>query len=68
VLKRAGEMVRTLVAVGAGRAAGEPEGRKGAKTVSLMEDISEAATVGTIEAAEEPSREPTGIPPYRPSA
>src|SRR5215210_2237367 len=68
VLKRAGEMVRTLVAVGAGRAGGEAEGRKGGKAVRLMEDISEAASVGTIKAAEEPSRETTGMPPYRPSA
>jgi hypothetical protein len=29
VLKRAGEMVRTLVAVGAGRAAGQVDGRQG---------------------------------------
>ncbi|HEY8196056.1 MAG TPA: NUDIX hydrolase [Gemmatimonadales bacterium] len=68
VLKRAGEMVRTLVAIGAGRAGGATEGRQGGKAVSRDEETSEAATVGRADAVEEPPSETTGLPPYRPTA
>ena len=79
VLKRAGEMVRTLVAIGAGRADrrtggqadgrpdGEAERRKGGKAVIGDEETSEAATVGRTDAGEEPPPETTALPPYRPT-
>lgn len=68
VLKRAGEMVRTLVAVGAGRPTGEAERRKGGKAVGLAVDSSDAAPAEQIEPVEEPSAEATALPPYRPTA
>ena len=68
VLKRAGEMVRTLVAVGAGRAGGQAERRKGGKAASGIEDTSDAATPGETEAVEETSAQSTALPPYRPTA
>jgi 8-oxo-dGTP pyrophosphatase MutT (NUDIX family) len=68
VLKRAGEMVRTLVAVGAGRGEGTTERRKGAQAVSREEEISGAATVGTAESAAETAAEITSTPRYPPTA
>jgi 8-oxo-dGTP pyrophosphatase MutT (NUDIX family) len=61
VLKRAGEMVRTLVAIGAGRegerAERRAEGRKGGK----------GAPLEMTDAVEELSPETTALPPYRPT-
>ncbi len=68
VLKRAGEMVRTLVAVGAGRADGQAVRRKGGTAVGRDEETAEAATVETADAAAENAPEATAVPPYRPTA
>jgi 8-oxo-dGTP pyrophosphatase MutT (NUDIX family) len=65
VLKRAGEMVRTLVAVGAGRSGGRKAGRPLAETEepSAAEDIAEIST----DIQNSPS-ELTALPPYGPTA
>jgi 8-oxo-dGTP pyrophosphatase MutT (NUDIX family) len=68
VLKRAGEMVRTLVAVGAGRPAGRAEGRKGGKAVNPNEETATKATIDITGTEEELPPETTALPPYRPSA
>ena len=80
VLKRAGDMVRTLVAVGAGRARGRAEGRfsvrrYGGKAEGERSGVdSSAETRGKVsEDAEDPgagetANEPTALPPYRPTA
>jgi 8-oxo-dGTP pyrophosphatase MutT (NUDIX family) len=75
VLKRAGEMVRTLVAVGAGRggradgpADGPAVGRKGGTAVSPSEETAEDASDEVIDAVAEASPETTALPPYRPTA
>ena len=72
VLKRAGEMVRTLVAVGAGRADGrageEAERRKGGKAVGPSQETAEGAPVEMMEEGENPPSESTALPPYRPTA
>jgi 8-oxo-dGTP pyrophosphatase MutT (NUDIX family) len=72
VLKRAGEMVRTLVAVGAGRGGGR-EGRTGGQMDRRADDQSggrtEAPADGTGESEKTEERvdsEPTGRPPIRP--
>jgi 8-oxo-dGTP pyrophosphatase MutT (NUDIX family) len=75
VLKRAGEMVRTLVAVGAGRAEGA-ERRKGGTPVGPGKEIAEGATPEVTEAVDETLPETTApseisgqaLPPYRPTA
>jgi len=72
VLKRAGEMVRTLVAVGAGRA----DGRTGGQADRRAEGTGERGNEGTTEqitaeiadAAEETRRETTAVPPFPRSA
>jgi 8-oxo-dGTP pyrophosphatase MutT (NUDIX family) len=64
VLKRAGEMVRTLVAVGAGRAAR----RKGGTKVGGDEETAKDVTVEMTEAIGEIPPETTALPPYRPTA
>jgi 8-oxo-dGTP pyrophosphatase MutT (NUDIX family) len=76
VLKRAGEMVRTLVAIGAGRPArrrGGAEGRYGGMAVrgdggkdrpEGREMVEQERTVET----EDGENEPTALPPYRPTA
>ena len=62
VLKRAGEMVRTLVAVGAGR----PKGRYGG--VAVRGDEKPGAEPGEeIDAASSETDPPAAVPPYRPS-
>ena len=78
VLKRAGEMVRTLVAVGAGRPAGRLAERRnrdegeigvanGGTAAGLDEEIANhSETRDTLE--EIPSPDTTSVPPYRPSA
>jgi 8-oxo-dGTP pyrophosphatase MutT (NUDIX family) len=75
VLKRAGEMVRTLVAVGAGRSVGGSEGRKRGEAESLRDaeaesrrDGEESRREGQVE--EEPSQdeESSAPPTLRPSA
>ena len=84
VLKRAGEMVRTLVAVGAGRGGGRADGRKGGqadrRTDGQMVGRTDGRAVGPdesapgdrFEAAAEPSAHPTvrpsDFPPVHPSA
>jgi 8-oxo-dGTP pyrophosphatase MutT (NUDIX family) len=68
VLKRAGEMVRTLVAIGAGRPAGRTEGRKGGNAVGPNEETAMEAPPEMTGTEEELSPETTALPPYRPSA
>jgi 8-oxo-dGTP pyrophosphatase MutT (NUDIX family) len=65
VLKRAGEMVRTLVAVGAGRPA---ERRNGGTAVDQKKDIAEDASLDMPDAGEELGPETTAVPPYRHTA
>jgi hypothetical protein len=67
VLKRAGEMVRTLVAVGAGRA-GPSERRKGGKAVEEREYRPKDETAELREEIQGSSGELTALPPYRPTA
>lgn len=72
VLKRAGEMVRTLVAVGAGRAVG----RKGGKAAGGNDESAEETNVDMTDAVEQTAPETTApsqgsgqaLPPYRPTA
>jgi 8-oxo-dGTP pyrophosphatase MutT (NUDIX family) len=74
VLKRAGEMVRTLVAVGAGRAVERTGGRadrrmdgqQDMRTGGQMETPEDAGADGVE--AEEPHTEPSARPPVRPTA
>lgn len=71
VLKRAGEMVRTLVAVGAGRggrAGGPAEGRKGGRAVRQEEEPTEEAATQVQDALNQNSTDTIALPPYRPSA
>ena len=67
VLKRAGEMVRTLVAVGAGRGGGAV-GRKGGKAVGGGEVTAEGTAPEIMDAVEETPPTATALPPYRPTA
>jgi 8-oxo-dGTP pyrophosphatase MutT (NUDIX family) len=73
VLKRAGEMVRTLVAVGAGRP-GTAESRKGGRAVSDREGTPAEGIDDTGEEAEiraeiqRDQAELTALPPFRPTA
>ena len=73
VLKRAGEMVRTLVAVGAGRG-GRADGRTGGRTRERVEPPTErleernGLTESDDEGATEMVPEPSASPPVRPSA
>jgi hypothetical protein len=74
VLKRAGEMVRTLVAVGAGRA----EGRRGGESESRTDARADRVPGGQAEVShginadagetEGEDTEPSAPPPLRPSA
>jgi 8-oxo-dGTP pyrophosphatase MutT (NUDIX family) len=76
VLKRAGEMVRTLVAVGAGRPKREKpaERRYGGTAVRGREEHSaEPAEIDAelgqpVDVAPDESRPATAVPPYRPTA
>jgi 8-oxo-dGTP pyrophosphatase MutT (NUDIX family) len=72
VLKRAGEMVRTLVAVGAGRAGGGKEGRRERGKEGMRETIPDEIADDAEEARSEPSApaQSSGqaLPPYRPTA
>ena len=63
VLKRAGEMVRTLVAVGAGRAAGgrKAERRSGGTTEEALRSL-------TPTGIDQSDAEPTAVPTDRPTA
>jgi 8-oxo-dGTP pyrophosphatase MutT (NUDIX family) len=65
VLKRAGEMVRTLVAVGAGRPKRErqTEGRDGGTTVRGEEN--QSGEPGEESEAAPETNSPTAVPPYR---
>jgi hypothetical protein len=65
VLKRAGEMVRTLVAVGAGRQS-EALRRNGEMAVGGNAETAKEANEGTTDSAEEGSPAATALPPYRP--
>jgi 8-oxo-dGTP pyrophosphatase MutT (NUDIX family) len=84
VLKRAGEMVRTLVAVGAGRPAGQTSGRTGGPTSAPADrrtdgQPSTESSLPTSQSNDRPGREPlyadqdpnalpSASPPVRPSA
>jgi 8-oxo-dGTP pyrophosphatase MutT (NUDIX family) len=73
VLKRAGEMVRTLVAVGAGRGGrrvGDAESRTGGEAGSRTDREAERREHGETEIPIEPNPlgEPSAPPPVRPSA
>jgi 8-oxo-dGTP pyrophosphatase MutT (NUDIX family) len=79
VLKRAGEMVRTLVAVGAGRTGGRADGRTGGPTDRRtdgqmdreeegMVDSGEENLGEVVEAGPEDIQDPSARPPVRPSA
>jgi len=65
VLKRAGEMVRTLVAVGAGRVGGGAERRQDGMAGA---DIPDAAPAGESGSIQESSAEAAAIPPYPPTS
>jgi 8-oxo-dGTP pyrophosphatase MutT (NUDIX family) len=74
VLKRAGEMVRTLVAVGAGRT-GERTGRADRRTEKQEQEKAQEDAVNSaelqrteMESTQEPISEPSVRPPVRPSA
>ena len=64
VLKRAGEMVRTLVAVGAGRAVG----RNDVTAVGETEETVKQASAESTDGVEEGSPATTAVPPYRRTA
>jgi 8-oxo-dGTP pyrophosphatase MutT (NUDIX family) len=79
VLKRAGEMARTLVAIGAGRTGGRMDGRvvgrKGGTAVGPIEETAKEAPVEMTDVVEEASPETTAPSqgsgqalPYRPTA
>ena len=71
VLKRASEMVRTLVAVGAGRSGrndGTAERRYGGTAVSSNNETAKETTPGVTDAAAELPQESSVLPPYRPTA
>jgi 8-oxo-dGTP pyrophosphatase MutT (NUDIX family) len=68
VLKRAGEMVRTLVAVGSGRAGDQAVGRKGGRAVGSNEEAAEEVTSEVIDEMDPAGPEATALPPYRPTA
>jgi 8-oxo-dGTP pyrophosphatase MutT (NUDIX family) len=66
VLKRAGEMVRTLVAVGAGRAEGRRDRRTGGQTDAQTDGQSDGRADGT-QGNEVEGEKPTDRPPVHPS-
>jgi 8-oxo-dGTP pyrophosphatase MutT (NUDIX family) len=76
VLKRAGEMVRTLVAVGAGRAGGQADrrtggqvvGRAGGREESSDESAAAASEDAGIDIHSDHTANPSARPPVRPSA
>jgi 8-oxo-dGTP pyrophosphatase MutT (NUDIX family) len=68
VLKRAGEMVRTLVAVGAGRAGERTERRNGGTAVDPQEQIENKLLTQTEKAADQLSSATIAVPPYRHTA
>jgi 8-oxo-dGTP pyrophosphatase MutT (NUDIX family) len=75
VLKRAGEMVRTLVAVGSGRAGrvdgragGQPDGRTGGKTEAERNENTEAISEDNLRASDRPPDRLSARPPVHPSA
>jgi 8-oxo-dGTP pyrophosphatase MutT (NUDIX family) len=67
VLKRAGEMVRTLVAVGAGRG-GRAVGRSGGQTDGRTGGQPDGVAEGPEGDEEEKGEKPTDRPPVHPSA
>jgi len=66
VLKRAGEMVRTLVAVGAGRAEGRRDRRTGGQTDAQTDGQSDGRADGP-QGNEVEGEKPTDRPPVHPS-
>lgn len=74
VLKRAGEMVRTLVAVGAGRVAGRADRRSDGQKDAPLDAQLQTTEAGNADAAEldeqavEPSARPADRPTARPPA
>jgi 8-oxo-dGTP pyrophosphatase MutT (NUDIX family) len=67
VLKRAGEMVRTLVAVGSGRG-GRVDGRTGGKAEEERNENTEAISEDNLRASDRPPDRLTARPPVHPSA
>ena len=67
VLKRAGEMVRTLVAVGAGRASGQADRRRGGEAERRRVEGSQEQTGEKLEESLD-LIVPSDTPPVRPSA
>ena len=67
VLKRAGEMVRTLVAIGAGRADGRSDGRTVGRSDHRQVGRSDDAS-GTDPESKSAESEQTARPPVRPTA
>ena len=67
VLKRAGEMVRTLVAVGAGRASGQADRRRGGEPERRRVEGSQEQTGEKLEESLD-LIVPSDTPPVRPSA
>jgi 8-oxo-dGTP pyrophosphatase MutT (NUDIX family) len=68
VLKRAGEMVRTLVAIGAGRASGQAETRKGGKAEAEAEPAAREESPEFSNELPESTGETTALPPDRSTA
>jgi 8-oxo-dGTP pyrophosphatase MutT (NUDIX family) len=72
VLKRAGEMVRTLVAIGAGRAGDQAERRNGGTAVDGHEETGKEVGAETSntegDTVDEGSAATAAVPPYRPTA
>ncbi|HEV7365920.1 MAG TPA: NUDIX hydrolase [Gemmatimonadales bacterium] len=67
VLKRAGEMVRTLVAVGLGRG-GRPDGRTAGQRGAEKAESADAASENNREPSDRPSDRLSARPPVHPSA
>ncbi|HEY5940504.1 MAG TPA: NUDIX domain-containing protein, partial [Gemmatimonadales bacterium] len=68
VLKRAGEMVRTLVAIGAGRPGGQAERRNDGTAVGGDDETAKEGSAKTTHGVDEGSPATTAVPPYRSTA
>jgi 8-oxo-dGTP pyrophosphatase MutT (NUDIX family) len=68
VLKRAGEMVRTLVAVGSGRSGGRAGARTGGQSGEEKTESADSITENNGELSDRPADRLTARPPVHPSA